>query len=230
MYQKASLDSDVTSINEPYDSDIALKQNVPPMSTLNMFYTTSRLNATLHSGSDSSTPEYYLESTTIAIKPSLYLREGDSKKSPMVAFARTNWALRNMTIGLGDLKRDPPADLTSERLQREKNTLRRSDYHVTIWVDAENGVQQPKTLTWRKDKSALGRTVYVCVDQDGIVQGRLRSGGLFNWKKAGEIDVSDNLSRDEKSLFLVSAGGVWALEGLNYRSMVRGYDKDSSSA
>lgn len=229
MYEKASIVSDTSLTSEPYDSDIALKQNVPPMSTLNMFYTTSRLNATIHSGTDSSTPQYYLESTTFSLKPSLYLREGDSKKSPMVAFAQTNWALRNLTIGLGDYEKNAPADLTSERLLRDKNTLRRSDYHVTIWIDAENGSQQPKTLTWRKDKSALGKTVYVCIDQDGFVQGRLRSGGLFNWKKAGEIDVSDNLSQDEKRLFLLSAGGVWALEGLNYRSIGRGYEKGSSS-
>lgn len=230
MYEKASLVSDASLTSEPYDSDIALKQNVPPMSTLNMFYTTSRLNVTLHSGSGSTTPHYYLESTTFSLKPSLYLREGNSKKFPMVAFAKTNWGLRNLTIGLGDYEKNAPADLTSEKLLREKNIFRRSDYHVTIWTDAANGGKQPKSLTWRKDKSTVGKTVYVCVDQDGVVQGRLRSGGMLNWKKAGEIDVSENLSRDERSLFLVSAGGVWALEGLNYRSIGRGYEKGSSSA
>lgn len=148
----------------------------------------------------------------------------------MVAFAKTNWGLRNLIIGLGDYEKSDPAELTTERLLRDKNIIRRSDYHVTIGVAAGSDGQQPKTLTWRKDKYAPSRTVYVCIDQDGIVQGRLRSDGMFNWNKAGEIEVSDNLSQDEKRLFPVSAGGVWALEALNYRSIGRGYEKTQSSA
>ncbi|KAJ2983845.1 hypothetical protein NQ176_g391 [Zarea fungicola] len=86
--------------------------------------------------------------------------------------------------------------------------------------------KQPRTLTWRKDRSASFKTVYACIDdEDGSVVGRLRSGGMFNWKKGGEIDVLDSLTESQRRLFLVAAGGIWALEALNYQSLERGFDK-----
>lgn len=200
-------------------------QEMPPMTVLNMFYTTSRLNATLHEG-DASTPAlYYLESSILARKPSLFLRKGGKKSSPMVSFVKASWALRHMMVGRGDCKKDTDWEQKVDKVMREKGVWHRSDYKVTILGDSAQGEPPETTLILRKDMSHTFKTVYTCVDEHNNVLGYLHSGGMLNWKKGGEIGVANGLTETQKELFLAAAGGVWGLEALNYRSIGRGFEK-----
>ena len=233
MTKKDIVTTEVSSLpDELQDAGVWDKHGHGPMTTLSMYYTTSRTNVTIHDGSSSSPTLYYLESDVFTRKPCLYLRQGDSKSSPMVAFVKARWTMRQMMIGLGDYHKHAAGaasegeDQVWEKLEREKNNFRRSDYHVTILGDGG----ETKTLSWRKDKSASFKTVYVCVDQDDKVVGRLRSGGMFNFKKGGEIDVSDSLTETERVMLLAAAGGIWGLEAFNYQSLNRGFDKDKKAS
>lgn len=238
MSETASIATNVTLIGDAQDADGWSFKGAAPMTTLNMYYTTSRTNVTIHDGPSSSPALYYLESHALSRTPSVFLRHGDSKSAPMVAFVNTRWTARQMVIGLGDSKsqkQQHPDDQALDKMCRERNNFRRSDYHVTVLSDDDDeggggasggATKQPRTLTWRKDRSASFKTVYACIDdEDGSVVGRLRSGGMFNWKKGGEIDVLDSLTESQTRLFLVAAGGIWALEALNYQSLERGFDK-----
>lgn len=199
------------------------KQAAIPLRTFNMYYTTSRLNVTIHEGDSSSRPLYYLESKVFTTSPGLYLRRGGKKSDPMVAFVKARWMSRQMILGLGDCTAHNGEGAQAwETMSREKNNFRRSDYHVAV-LGTDGGVA--RLLTWQKDRSKLWKTVYTCVDESGQVVGKLRSGGMFNMNKGGEIDLSETLGESDTELLLAAAGGIWGLEAMNYQSILGGFGK-----
>ncbi|KAJ3495423.1 hypothetical protein NLG97_g3406 [Lecanicillium saksenae] len=192
-----------------------------PMRTFNMYYTTFRLSATIHMGDSSSLPLYFLESSVFTTSPSLYLRRGGKKSSPMVSFVKARWTSRQLILGLGDCTTGGNEGAQAwDTLSREKSNFRRSDYHVTVL--SRDGSKGMRSLTWQKDKSKRFRTVYACLDENGQVVGRLRSGGMFNWKKAGEIDLAETLGESDTELLLAAAGGIWGVEAMNYQTWLSG--------
>jgi len=183
-------------------------------------YTFSRTNAKLHLGSTSGPCVYYMESATMAItNPQIMLRAGDSKTSPMVAFARLQTTSRHVLIGSGDHQRDPAERLVWEELHREKNFLRCSDYVFGTPV----GSGHRRTYRWRKDKNKFAKNVYKCVDDEGEVVANMLSGGMFNWKKGGEIGIAEGLERGLEELLIVSALAIWTVEALLGQAVLQGY-------
>ena len=207
---------------------VAEQTKTMPMDTYNLFYTTSRLNGTLHRG-DSDTPaEYYLQLKLMTIrKPQLYLRKGDAKSSPTIGVCKFQWTSRHTLIAHGDYEKHEEATNWNE-LHRDKNGLRRSDYSISI--GEKDGIQSPINLLWRKDRSKAVATVYDCVDDNGTVVAKLRSGGGLNWKKGGEFEIASSLGETVKEWLLLSALGLWTWEAFDYQSLRQGYDEKDEKA
>ncbi|KAL6715835.1 hypothetical protein ACLMJK_006796 [Lecanora helva] len=189
--------------------------------TYNMYYTTSRLNVRLHLGSPCV---YYCQGTILTNKPQLQLRSGDSKSAPMVAFAKLHLTSRNLLIGSGDYQRDSEDKLVWEEIRREKLRLVRSDYEF----DTAIGSGTRRTYSWKRDMESAMKTVYRCVDETGQVVISLLSGGMFNWKKGGEIEIVQGLDKSLEELLIVSALGIWAAEAgwSVFKGYPSGKDKD----
>ena len=191
------------------------------MTRYNMYYTASRLNLTLHDGPRSTPAIYYMESDCSLIKLLLLLRRGDAKTSPMVAFAKLHLTSRHMQIGKGDCRKDAGDQIVWEELRREKNLLVRSDYHFGTSEGGESGKRVE--FDWRKNKKKLAKTVYDCLDRDGRTVAKIFSGGSFNWKKGGEVEILEELDEGLKEVLIVSALAIWAMEALNYKSLLQGF-------
>ena len=196
----------------------------------NMYYTTSRLNVTLHEG-DSSTPAtYYLESDCSLIKCLLFLRHGNAKASPMTSFAKISMTSRHIQMGKGDYyQRKAKDQIAWEELHREKNTLRRSDYQFSTAEGSEE-LGKREEFDWRKDREKCAKTVYDCLDRSGRTVARLFSGGALNWKKGGEIEVLEGLDEQLREMVLLSALAIWFQEALLYQSWLKGYSGSSEAA
>ena len=181
------------------------------MKTYYMYYTTSRTNVKLRLGSSSGPCIYYGETSflTTMTKPQIQLRSGDSKSAPMVAFAKVHYTSRHMQLGTGDYQRDPEESLVWEEMRREKFMLQRSDYEFDYTSAAGHGSK--RTYGWRVEKHYM-KTVYECVDDAGQVVARLRSGGMYNWSKGGEIDVADGLETRLEHLLVVGAVAIFTAE------------------
>ena len=180
-----------------------------PMKTYTMYYTTSRTNVRLHLGTSRSAPcVYYGESTFVPTsKPNIELRAGASKTSPAVAFAKIHVTSRNVQLGLGDYRQGD--GLACEEMRRERFRLARSHYEFETDVGSDGGAR--RTFGWRVEKY-YAKTIYQCVDEDGRVVASLRSGGMFNWSKGGEIDVVEGFERRLEELLIVSALAIFAAE------------------
>ena len=196
----------------------------------NMYYTTSRLNVTLHEG-DSSTPAtYYLESDCSLTKSLVFLRRGNAKISPMVAFAKMPLTSRHIQLGKGDYSRQKAEDgIVWEELHRDKNCFRRSDYQFTT-TDGNDELGKRQEFNWRKDREKCAKTVYECLDGSGRTVARLFSGGALNWKKGGEVEVLEDLDEQLRETVLLSALAVWFQEALCYQSWLKGYSGSSEAA
>jgi len=153
----------------------------------------------------------------------LALRAGDSKKSPMVAFAKlASMTGKHNSIGLGDFTegKEGVGNLVYEELTREKCVFWRSDYRFS----AEIGKGRNK-YHWRKDMSKSISTSYECVEEGGRVMARMYSGGALNWKNAGSIEIAEATEKGLEELLIVSALGIWAVEGIMGWSLVKSEGK-----
>lgn len=177
------------------------------MKTYKMYYTTSRMNVKLHLGSSSEPCVYYGETSILTSKPNIQLRLGDSKSSPMVAFARVHVITRNIGLGLGNFQKDAERILVWEDMRRKKLRLVRSDYEFE--TPAELGPR--RTYGWRVDKH-MTKTIYRCVDDARQNVANLLSGGMANWRKGGEIEMAEGLEKRLEELLIVSALAIWAAE------------------
>lgn len=189
----------------------------------NMYYTTSMCNVRLNIGDASSATEYYVQSKSILASPRLLLRRGPDKKAPVVAFAKCHYTSTNMIMGLGDCEdKSDTTSTTFEELTRDKNMFRSSDYRFST----EDGASGKRVeLVWHKDRFLVGTSVYNCVDPQGQIVARMLSGGAWNWKKGGEIEIAEEgVDLATKELLLVSGMAIWAYEGLSGRSYFRGYN------
>jgi hypothetical protein len=192
-----------------------------------MTYTTSRKNAQLHSSSATGPIEYYMESYLMASK--IALRAGDSKSSPMVAFAKlASFSGKHNSIGLGDFtkEKEDAGSLLYEELIREKNVFRRSDYSFTA-SSPSGGRSQ---YIWMKDMSKKISTSYRCVEDGGRVVAEMHSGGALNWKNGGSIGVTEGLDQGLERLLIVSALSIWAVEGIMGWSLAKSDGKIGSPA
>ncbi|KAI1339654.1 hypothetical protein F5Y15DRAFT_381615 [Xylariaceae sp. FL0016] len=193
-----------------------------------LYYTTSRLNVTLHLGSSSNPATYYCETQLKLKSPQLLLRRGDAKTSPMVSFARLQTTSRHMLLGKGDYNALSKDEIAWEELHREKNALKCSDY--TFSTKVGGGAGGTAAFRWRKDTSKTWSTVYDCVDERERVVARLFSGGMFNFKKGGEVDVVvEGLSQDLEECLLMSSLAIWSFEALDYHSILQGYESGNQS-
>ena len=201
-------------------SDISEPNSEPApenMKKLNIYYTKSRCNARLHAGS-SSTPAIYYGQTSFSLhSPQLMLRKGDSKTSPMIGFAKCKTTSRHMMIGTGDFQKDPEESLKYEELRREKNTLHRSDYFFGTALGSREG--RRAEYQWVKDKNKHYKTAYECRDESGRVIARLFSGGMFNWRKGGVVELAEGLDAEFEQLLLMSTLAIWTMEAFNYQSL-----------
>lgn len=201
------------------------------MKKYNAYYTTSRTNIKLDLGSSSEPCVYYGESTFLTNKPQIQLRSGDSKSSPMVAFAKIHLTSRHVLLGSGDCQKDPEQSLVWEEMRRDKSRLQRGDYQFGTSV----GLGPRKTYSWRVEKH-LTKTVYRCVDDAGHIIASMLSGGMFNWRKAGEMEIAEGLEdRRLGELLIVSALAIGWLEAgwslfPGYSSGHNGADKYSVDA
>ena len=184
------------------------------MKTYNMYYTTSRLNVKLYLGPSSGPCVYYGESTVLTNKPMIQLRSGDSKSAPAVAYAKIQYLSRHVLLASGDYQ---------EEMRRNKNRMARGDYEFGM-PDAQG---RRRTYSW-KVENHYAKTIYRCVDEDGQVVANMLSGGMSNWKKGGEIEVTEGLEKRLEEVLIVSALGIWAAEA--GWSVFKGYggDKDKS--
>ena len=196
----------------------------------NMYYTTSRLNVTLHEGESSNPATYYLESDCSLIKCMVFLRRGNAKTSPMVAFAKMPLTSRHIQMGNGDYSQQKAGDrIVWEELHREQNCLRRSDYQFTT-TDGNDELGKRQEFNWRKDREKFAKTVYECLDGSGRTVARLFSGGALNWKKGGEVEVLEDLDERLRETVLLSALAIWFQEALCYQSWLKGYSGGSEAA
>ena len=196
----------------------------------NMYYTTSRLNATLHEGPSSTPATYYLESDCAWTKCLLYLRRGNAKTSSMVAFAKSSLTTRHIQMGKGDYRQQKAEDqINWEELHREKNTFRCSDYQFST-VEGKDGLGKREEFDWRKDRTKRATTVYDCLDRSGRTVARLLSGGMLNWKKGGEVEVLEGLDEQLRETVLMSALAIWFQEALCYQTWLKGYSGSSEAA
>ena len=208
---------------------------IPPsegMIKYNMYYTTSRLNVTLHEGGSSTPATYYLESNCSWTKSLLFLRRGNAKTSPMVAFAKMPLTSRHIQLGKGDYHSQQKAEdqITWEELHRAENCFRRSDYQFGVTTGGNEGLGKREEFDWRKDREKCAKTVYDCVDRSGRTVARLFSGGAFNWKKGGEVEILEGLDEGLRETVLLSALAIWFLEALCYQSLLKGYSGSGEAA
>ena len=194
------------------------------MKTYTMYYTTSRTNVTLHLGlsSSSTTPVYYGEGHCLGYitnKPQILLRAGESKSSPIVAAARLHATSRNIQLGLGD----PAGSIMWDDMRREKLRLVRSDYEFDTSHGDEKGAK--RSYSWAREKVSM-RTVYKCVDDKGAVVASMSSGGMFNWKKGGEIEVVEGIEKSFEELLILSALSIFYAEA--GWSTLKGYESGHS--
>lgn len=201
-----------------------------------MYYTTSRTNVTFHLGraSESSPALYYLETKALGTGPQLLLRRGATKNDPIISYGRIPVfsSGQKMFMANGDPTGKKMDDLEPQcqLLRREKNMFRRSDYRVSF---------QGREFGWRKDKSRHLKTVYDCVEftggdedngENAQVIARLFSGGAFNFKKGGELELLESSvegNQDLESFLVMAAAGIWVFEAGYYRSLLQGFDKDA---
>ncbi|KAF2236973.1 hypothetical protein EV356DRAFT_497242 [Viridothelium virens] len=190
------------------------------MKTYNMYYTASRTNVTLHLGSSSTPSSYYAGTALMTASPSVRLHSGD-QSGPVLSIAKFRWTSRHSHLALGDPDKEPETgDQTVwEKMTREKNVLRRSDY--TFATSAGSDLGKRREFRWSKDTGKLMSNVYNCLDQEGQVVASMLSGGFFNWKKGGEIEIDDGLSKELQELLIVSALGIWCAEACS--AMTKGY-------
>ena len=126
----------------------------------------------------------------------------------MVAFAKLHATSRHVLLGSGDYQKDPEERLVWEEMRREKFRLQRSDYEF----DTSVGPGPRRKYGWRRDKEHLTKTAYRCVDDAGQVVASMLSGGMFNWKKAGEIEIAEGLEKGFEELLIVSALAIFVAE------------------
>lgn len=191
------------------------------MTKYNMYYTTSRMNLNIHDGPRSTPAIYYMESACSMSKLLLFLRRGDAKTSPMVAFAKLLMTSRHMQIGKGDCRSHAGEQIVCEELRREKNILACSDYHFGTSEGDDSGNRAE--FDWRKNRHKWAKTVYDCVDGDGRTVAKMFSGGGLNWQKGGEIEVLEELDGGLQEMLIVSALAIWTMEALNYKSLLQGF-------
>lgn len=204
--------------------------NATAMKAYKLYYTLSRLNITYHLSSSSSaeTANYYGESHWAGFvtgRPQLILRLGDAKTSPIIAAAKLNKTSKDIQLCLGDYENDDEGKVVWEDMRRDKTRLLRGDYTISTSLGSVDGVR--RTYNWRRDAEKAVRTVYNCVNDKGEVMARMASGGMLNWKKAGEIDVAEGLEDAMETLLLVGASGIFFAEA--GWSFGRGYEKGSTS-
>lgn len=182
------------------------------MKTYTLYYTFSRLNVTFHRSSSSSPAEpavYYGEYACLGYvtnKPQIILRHGSTKNAPIVAAAKMHTVSRDIQLCLGDYER---GDVVWEDMRRDKTRLLRGDYTFSAAVESVGGSR--RTYTWKHAKK-MGRTVYECVDNDGAVVATFASGGMLNWKKAGVIEVAEDVDGAIETLLLVGATAIFVAE------------------
>ena len=196
----------------------------------NMYYTASRLNVTLHEGKSSTPATYYMESDCSLTKCMLFLRRGDAKTSSMVAFAKMPLTSRHMQMARGDYYQQKAENqIAWEQLHRAENCFRRSDYQFsTLEGNGEPGKREE--FDWRKDRGKRAATVYDCLDRSGRTVAKLFSGGAFNWKKGGEIEVLEGLDEHLRETVILSALAIWFHEACCYQSWLKGYSGSSEAA
>ncbi|KAL8834788.1 MAG: hypothetical protein Q9176_007306 [Flavoplaca citrina] len=199
----------------------------------NMYYTTSRMNVTLHKGHASAPAVFYGHTDCSLTKAHFCLRRGDAKTSPMVAFAKVFMTSRHMQLGRGDYhkQQETSNQFALDDLRRAKNLFCRSDYQFST-AQGSNNPDKKAEFDWRKDRSKIAKTVYECCDSNGRTVAKMSSGGAFNWSKGGEIEVADDLDAGSTEMMLMSALAIWFMEALAYQSIFRGYasgKEDSSS-
>ncbi|KAL8879081.1 MAG: hypothetical protein Q9192_008309 [Flavoplaca navasiana] len=200
------------------------------MTKYHMYYTTSRMNVTLHKG-DASTPAlFYVQINCSLTKAHVCLRRGNTKTSPMVAFAKVFMTSRHMQLGKGDYHRQQQTDnqIALDDLRRAKNLFCRSDYQFSTAQGSDN-LDKKAEFDWRKDRSKIAKTAYECRDSSGRTVAKMFSGGAFNWSKGGEIEVADDLDEELTEMMLMSALAIWFMEALAYQSILRGYPSGSGS-
>ncbi|RYP21389.1 hypothetical protein DL765_002290 [Monosporascus sp. GIB2] len=191
-----------------------------------MFYTVAYFNGYIHTVWSQNHASYFFQWRSWSLSsPQLILRRGGSRKGPMINFAKYHHLSRTIQLGKGDYTKQPKSQLAWEEMRREKNFLRRSDYHFTTAEGSKTGDKM--TFRWRKNKQKSLRTVYNCVDEDGREVARLFSGGVVNVAKAAEIDLLLGLEQGLEEFLLMSALAVWAMETMWLRSILPGYTAHS---
>ncbi len=193
-----------------------------------MQYTTSRLNCRLHVGSMAGPVAYYLHTRVAVRAPQLLLRRGDAKTAPVAAFCRLQTTSRHALVGRGDCEAQPERELVWEELRRDRNSLHRSDYQFGT-SEGGGGRAGRAEFAWRKDRARLNRTVYDCVDEDGNVVARMLSGGAFNWRRGGDVEILEGLPQGLEEFLLITAIGIWAYEALSYQSLLQGFSDDAAT-
>ncbi|KAL9090512.1 MAG: hypothetical protein Q9165_005273 [Trypethelium subeluteriae] len=190
------------------------------MKTYNMYYTASRTNVTLHLGSSSTPATYYAGTALMTTSPSVRLHSGN-QSGPVLSIAKFRWTSRHSHLALGDPGKEPESGDQSvwEKMTREKSVLRCSDYTFATSVGSDLGKR--REFRWRKDMGKRLSNVYQCLDQEGRVVASMLSGGFFNWKKGGEIEMDEGLPKELEELLIVSALGIWAAEAGS--AMSKGY-------
>ncbi|RYP55903.1 hypothetical protein DL769_010028 [Monosporascus sp. CRB-8-3] len=187
-----------------------------------MYYTVAYLNANIEIIWSQNHASYFFQWRLWSLSsPQLLLRRGDSKKGPIINFAKYSPISRTIELGKGDYTKQSKSQLTWEELRRDKNFLHRSDYHFTTAEGSKTG--DTVTFCWRKNKQKFLRTVYNCVDEDRREVAKLFSGGMVNVAKAAEIDLLVGLDQALKEFLLMSALAVWAMESMELRSILPGY-------
>ena len=197
-----------------------------------LYYKIGWVDGTLHLGSSKTPPLYFFQSKMSLSSPQLFLRRcipgEDEKSGPVVNFARIRTTSRHMVMGTGAYSKqaDDAGQIAWEELTRDKNSLRRSDYHFNTSAGDNSELGNKKTsFCWRKNMDKKLSTVYECIKEDGIVVARLFSGGAFNWKKGGEFDVAEGLNKELEEYLIMSALAIWAMEALNYQSLLSGFSE-----
>jgi len=210
---------------DPQDIDSVFKRAPEGFKKYNMYYTTSRLDVRLHLGPSTTPAIYYAESRLRLGSPQLLLRRGDAKTAPTTNFAKFRLTSRHILLGKGDYTNQSSDQIAWEELHREKNLMRRSDYHFGTTEGSATG--ERATFTWHKDMGKTLKTVYDCVEDGGRVVARLLSGGALNARKGGEIDVIEGLDQGLEEYLIMSAVAIWAMEALDYQSLLQGFESSS---
>ncbi|RYP80647.1 hypothetical protein DL770_006137 [Monosporascus sp. CRB-9-2] len=212
------------------DDDAILEPAKSSLKKYHLYYTASRLDAGLHLGSSASPATYYFETHMSLTSPQLLLRGGDSKSAPMVNFARLRTTSRHILLGGGDyhalVQARKQHQIAWEELRRDKNMLRRSDYRFSTAKGSGGGSGtgcRRAEYRWCKDRGKALKTVYDSLDEDGRIVARLLSGGVFNWKKGGEIDVLEGVDEGLEGYLIMSALAIWVMEAFEYQSLLQGY-------